>query len=76
MSRIKIADLQPNASMLKTLTERETIAIVGGSNTNTANKINFIIDVQINFQINNNISFQIAANGNNLNLAELSNIVE
>ena len=80
MPIIKIADLKPNASELKTLSERETMAIAGSDDT--ANKIDFDVnvdvdvDVRINIQINNNLNFQIAINGNNFNLAELSNIIE
>ena len=76
MPIIKIADLKPNASELEILSERETMAIAGSYDT--ANKIDFDVnvDVRTNIQINNNLNFQIAVNGNNFNLAELSNIIE
>lgn len=74
MSKIKITELKPNFSELKLLNERETSAIIGGSDM--VNEINFFIDVSTIFQINNNINVQVAINGDNLNLADLSNNVD
>ena len=72
MSRIKIADL--DQSQLEVLSDRETMAIIGGSKQ--GNTINFSINISPIFQINSNINVQIAINGDNFNLANLSNNVE
>lgn len=76
MSGIQIADLNQNASKSKIeeLSDRDTKAIFGGneiiSDTNVSVEVNNI------FQINTNINVQIAINGDNFNLADLSNHVE
>lgn len=80
MSRIKIAELK-QVSELKVLSDRETSAIIGGSeieNEIDLPEINLSlsIDVSAIFQINNNISVQVAINGDNFNVADLSNIIE
>lgn len=71
MSRINIAELQPNQSEFNVLSIPETDLVYGGRRAIR----NSFTNVQIAsiIQVNNNVTVQIAFGGSNINISNLTN---
>lgn len=76
MSKIQFNELATTKSELNLLSDRETGAVVGGYGYDRNAVRNYYasnINIATIVQVNNNINIQIAFNGDNYNVANLTN---